>query len=85
MWVGFKAAHLAAAHLKVVQPLLDLLHSRVLEEVLAIVGALVDGDGWQVGILQPKVFWHLRTQSATVSCFYTSLRTVHPFTGQCQG
>ena len=52
----------AAAHLEIVEPFLNLLHRSVLEEILAVVCTLVDGNGWQVSVLQSKVLGHLRMQ-----------------------
>ena len=57
----------AAEHLKVIQPLLDLLHGGILKEVLAVICALMYGYGRQIAVLQPKVLWYLQQAASVLS------------------
>ena len=70
----------AAAHLEIVQPLLDLLHGGILEEVLAVIGALMDGYGGQIAVLQPKVLRHLQQATSALSSTIQANALPHCYT-----
>ena len=54
------------AHLKIIQPLVDGTRLSVFEEVLAVILGIVNCNGWQVAVLQPKVLGHLNKHRTTL-------------------